>query len=1294
MTRRMPLLAGGMGLLFGGMAYGQTAELEPPEQLPAEQPDEIVQLLANARMWAQKNRGDLERQLLNKALLLDPVDPEVREALAELELRSNEPEKAEAHLLFLQREHPKHPATARLQDSYRLATRDKKAMAMVRLLARTGKTQEAWIRLQALFPRGVPKGELGLEYYRILASTGTGMQRARRGLERWARAEPKNMSVRLTLADVYIDSPDHRLKGVQLAQALAKRPDVDHERALQIWRRGLVALGDEPDSQAVLQAFLKENPDDASLKDQLQRAQQRAEEQRKLEADPAWQAQQRGLAALDKDKLDIAEREFERVLKTRQHDPDLLQGLGVLRMRQGRHAEAKSWFVRGAKQQPDQTDKWQGLIETAGFWGALKEAERARNAGDWTSAVQYASKALAMRPHDVDALTEKASIHLGMKEYAEAERLFRLALSAPPPATDNAEGNTSKPTLNQTALRGVLTVFLAQQRLAEANGLLDNLRQRFAASRQDIDIIEADFLSQEAEKHLAQGETSPAIQLLEQAVKLNPQAAWTRFSLARLYERLQMPELGRDVLEEGVRLADSAELRYAQALFLNGQGEVDQARAALKVFPKAQQTDAARELAQALDMRYHHEQANLLAQAGEDVSAKQHRQQAETLAQQNPDWLAELADRRVGAGEVEQGLTLLLNTIVQTPASPARDELEIRYARLLAQVDRDQQLKPWLAKLADRPLTSEQKKTLQQLQVDLSLREARQAREKGDFRQAHASLDTVQADPTLAVETQDDLKLARAELWLAEGCYPQAQQMIDQVLEQQPKHTDAQLLQARLLQERGKAEQAQQVLANLLPELSPTDLQNRLSVARRLLALSDTQQAESLLKELQQTFPAEPEVVIQQGRVQQQQGAYQTALAHYQQAKEYELAQGITNPVGPTAAENALADLEKRRQPHVATAFQINRKAGDAGASDFSLQETPIYMQFPLGYDGHVFAHADQVVLDGGQLDRADNRKTRDFATIAAFGADRLTGPLRQVYRGTVFALGYQNDHWRVDIGKLPSDFPVASWLGGVRYQNQQGPWSWQAEAFRRPVTSSVLSFAGKTDPITGETWGGVVRQGVAGGVGWRSGDIRLFTDVTAAKLTGKNIPDNRELNIRSGVNWDVIDHPFYTLSTGATLTYWQFEKNLRHYQFGHGGYYSPQRYVSLALPVEWQARGENWSYRIGGSVSYSNNNEKEAPFFPNHATLQQLAAQRASVENFSPPRHSGGKGGGFGYSVRGAIEYRVNDALTIGATAEIDRSKDYEPNRAGIYLRYHFSPQKDKMSYPSLGSARPYSQY
>ena len=212
--------------------------------------------------------------------------------------------------------------------------------------------------------------------------------------------------------------------------------------------------------------------------------------------------------------------------------------------------------------------------------------------------------------------------------------------------------------------------------------------------------------------------------------------------------------------------------------------------------------------------------------------------------------------------------------------------------------------------------------------------------------------------------------------------------------------------------------------------------------------------------------------------------------------------------------------------------------------------------------------------------------------------------------------------------------------------------------------------------------------------MGWRSGDIRLFTDVTAAKLTGKNIPDNRELNIRSGLNWDVIDHPFYTLSTGATLTYWQFQKNLRHYQFGHGGYYSPQRYVSLALPVEWQARGDNWSYRIGGSLSYSNNNEKEAPFFPNHATLQQLAAQRASVENFSPPRHSGGKGGGFGYSVRGAIEYRVNEALTIGATAEIDRSKDYEPNRAGIYLRYHFSPQKDKMSYPSLGSARPYSQY
>ena len=41
-------------------------------------------------------------------------------------------------------------------------------------------------------------------------------------------------------------------------------------------------------------------------------------------------------------------------------------------------------------------------------------------------------------------------------------------------------------------------------------------------------------------------------------------------------------------------------------------------------------------------------------------------------------------------------------------------------------------------------------------------------------------------------------------------------------------------------------------------------------------------------------------------------------------------------------------------------------------------------------------------------------------------------------------------------------------------------------------------------------------------------------------------------------------------------LTAIGYSKNLRYYTFGHGGYFSPQRYFSLSLPVEWSGRSGN----------------------------------------------------------------------------------------------------------------------
>ncbi|KAG0921106.1 hypothetical protein G6F31_020458 [Rhizopus arrhizus] len=49
-------------------------------------------------------------------------------------------------------------------------------------------------------------------------------------------------------------------------------------------------------------------------------------------------------------------------------------------------------------------------------------------------------------------------------------------------------------------------------------------------------------------------------------------------------------------------------------------------------------------------------------------------------------------------------------------------------------------------------------------------------------------------------------------------------------------------------------------------------------------------------------------------------------------------------------------------------------------------------------------------------------------------------------------------------------------------------------------------------------------------------------------------------------------------LDFGTTAMYCRYHKDLGGYSLGQGGYYSPQRYASLSLPVSFAWRNDNWS--------------------------------------------------------------------------------------------------------------------
>lgn len=1252
-----------------GEAAAADAASAPAAPSTATTRREMAQLLASARMWEARNRADMARGVLEKALLIDPRQPEALKMLGLIEIRSNRPTEADKVLRRMREVAPDSAATRDLEDAYRIATRDKREMAQVRLLARSGKSEEAATRLEALFPRGAPGGELALDYYRILAGTTAGRPRAIAELRRRVKQEPDDSRLALALGSLLTDREATRQEGLAILYDLTQRPDGDRKSALDIWRRTLYGVNEDPAYYVWFERYLKEVPDDEAAKQTLASLGARREAQRKLEADPAWQARQRGLAQLERGQLKEADIALQKAYQKRRQDGEVVGGLGLVRLREGRHDEARELFTRAMSLDPDNRNKWRSLRDTATFWGTVARAREANAQGKPVQAEALAREALALQPGNENAQAILADALIAQHKDAEAETLLRQMLARPQP--------------DMGALRSLVALLQTQQRQDEIGPLIADASRRMQGSESELRALRADLLAVQADQLIAQKQRSPALQRLEDAIRLAPDAAWTRYTLARLYRDLNLPVLGRTVMEDGVAAAPTAEMRYATALYLNAVDDIDAATAVLAAVPEAERSEGMRGLASNLAAQKLLREARLWLAEGRDDEARALLDQAAIAARDEPHMLASIGREWIGLGETDKGLRLVSDWLAAHPEDPHLD-IRLRYGELLAAADRDDALQAWIAESRALPgITAEQQASFDDQSLRLALRRTDRLIADGDLTRAQQMLYAVpegqQADRRWL--------LTLADLREAGGDYRGAAEAAQAVLATDPKDAGARLTLARMLERQGKEAQALEIVRAVLADTPDDDIDTRLSVARRFTAMRRTDEASAVVDDLAQRYPDRADITVQQGRIAQARGDFNDAAAHYRTAQGLEQREGVLPGPEGTPAGRALAGLEARRQGEVATAVMQSNKSGDAGISRLHATEIPLFVRIPQGYSGHMFFHADTVLLDAGTLQASNFSKASEFGKIAALGNTGL-GTIGQTDRGVALAAGYEFDgadnSWRADLGTTPLGFTEQTVVGGFRYRADLGVSSASVDVSRRAVTSSLISYGGATDPVTGETWGGVVRNGIHLRYARDIGRVSVFGDVGAGLYTGHNVVTNREFTVRTGFDLPVYAQRDQRVTSGLVLNYWRYSDNQRFYSFGHGGYYSPQRYLSFGIPLDWTGRYARWSWRLQGSAGWSFTYEDDAPYFPTRPDLQQLAGN---------PIYTGGSGGGFSYTLGATVEYTFAPHWVAGAGFQIDRSRDYAPNRAMVWLRYLFDRRRDPVPFPP-NPVRPYSAY
>jgi len=181
-------------------------------------------------------------------------------------------------------------------------------------------------------------------------------------------------------------------------------------------------------------------------------------------------------------------------------------------------------------------------------------------------------------------------------------------------------------------------------------------------------------------------------------------------------------------------------------------------------------------------------------------------------------------------------------------------------------------------------------------------------------------------------------------------------------------------------------------------------------------------------------------------------------------------------------------------------------------------------------------------------------------------------------------------------------------------------------------------------------------------------------------------------MGLRNAADWQFYATGSTRALVGVTLNLWNYQHNLQNYTFGSGGYYSPQSYLSIAVPLELQGTWRGWSYQLRGTISNSSSSVDRTAFYINDPALQAAAADMPLPPGFDEPFFAASNGGGLSLSAYAAFERQLTRHLVLGAKLDLDRSDFYEPTVLMLYIRHVFGNAATQLAVPPR-PARPYDR-
>lgn len=1318
-------------------------------------------LVEQGHFWQGKEKPKRASEVWNKLLFLDAAQPDALYGLAFIAVKEGDLTTAGVYLQRLQAIQPTPLQALLLEQDIRLVDpANQQLLDEARLLVENNERgKAAGVYRKAL--GGKPaQGQIGLEFYNNLGYVDGQWAEARSGMERIHREYPDDSYAELYLAKHLARNLSSRAEGIRALARLSTREDVGRE-ADENWRVALTWIGPPVSAyQPLFEQFLLSHSDDDEIRALLAKGRSRTSSM-----GDAWSRDpvlDRGLKAMEKGQLVAAERDLTSYLKAHPNDADALGGLGVLRQRQERYDDAELLLTKAVRQPGGRT--WRSALDDVRYWSLLQQARENRTRGRTADARQQLEQARRLKPKDSEALLTLAELQAQQGELAPAEASFRQALALR--------------TQETRALRGLAQVLGEQGKSDDALRLLESLPKAEREKLGDLGSLRAEQALQRARAAEKRGDTQGMRQELERALSYDPNNAWARLALARLYVAMGAVDEARSLMDGLVAaLPNDHDALNTSALLSMQLEDWTQAQALLARIPREARNADINSLVAEVDFNLQLQRINELSRSGSKAEARAFLGRIEPLAEGKLSRLTALATAYSTADDPQRAIGIMRDLLASNPRSDL--SLTLSYGGVLLAAEQDMEVAAILRDVQGRSMTSEQRKQYDDLLFYYRVRQAEQLRERGDLAAAYDTL-----TPALAQRPQDPLAVsALARMYAANGDNRKAFELLKPLVQRNPNDASLQVGAAGMAARLRDKTYAEAALDRAL-KLAPNDVEILSGAAGVYRALGRSGKAEELLRKVvtqeqrQQTevfaastqraaAPANPFAGIgstsartagipvptaaisntgtlssnmtipaplgapmqrsslDRSYVATPSSGARSAPAPLQAAvNPFDVQPEVGEPdprAGMSKAGRALDDIRQERSGYVVQGLSVRSNNSEDGLSKLTDVQAPVEINLPVG-DDRLALRVTPVSLNAGSV--SDDTKLRFGGGVsgAVVGLERYSdanpsatndelleksrdllvgsvGPQRDSGVGLALAWERPSEGLKADLGVSPLGFLYSTAIGGIsldRPLSSTGNLRYGVGLSRRVVTDSLTSFAGARDARTGLEWGGVTANGVRGQLSYDNGKVGVYGYGSAHALLGNNVKSNTRAELGSGIYWYLLNDDRDILTAGLSLTGIGYENNQNNFTYGNGGYFSPQNYFSIGVPVRWSHRTQNWSYTVRGSVGAQYFKQDSVPYYPNDKEAQSIleltSGVAASVGTSVPTHFAGSSDTGFSYNLGAAAEYRLGSNLFLGGQMGVDNAQDYRQWSGGLYLRVMFEDITGPMALPVSPYQSPYA--